>query len=258
MTELFREARLKIKRAKEHINCLNLIARDFAETKSHEAFIEHDPDGGDNLLKVRAGLLPDDFALALGDAVHNLMVALDYTINEIEFLSRGLRSRHTKFPFYPTPEALVAAVGGDFEKKAPKQVIDCIVDVIQPYPGGNGAILHCLYSIEMEDRHRLLIPKLELKFVDGIVIENDAGVEIPIPTWLIVDEKIASQPIKGCRNAKVKNHGKASVKIMFTDVVIKGLGLSPAIPTLQLMTKRTEDAITEIEYWFRMSQICID
>src|ERR1700733_503682 len=250
MTELFKEARLKIKRAKEHINHLNLIARDFAETKSHEAFIEHDPEGGDDLLKVRAGLLPDDFALVLGDATHNLIAALDYTINEIEFEVRGIRSKYTKFPMYKTGDALKGAVNGGFKEKAPKQVIDCIVDIVQPYLGGYNAILYCHYTIEMEDKHRLLIPKLELKFVDGIVIEDDAGIEIPIPTWLIVDGKIASQPIKGCRNAKVKNHGKALVKILFTDVAIKGLGVSPLIETLHLMAKRVEDSIAEIERSF--------
>jgi hypothetical protein len=255
MTELFHEARLKIERAKEHINHLNLIARDFAETKSHEAFIEHDPEGGDDLLKVRAGLLPTDFALVLGDAAHNLIAALDYTINEIEFRTRGFRSKYTKFPMYDTRNALIGAVGGGFKEKAPKQVIECIVDVIQPYLGGHNAILYCLHTIELEDKHRLLIPKLELKFVDGIVIENDGGVEIPISTWLIVDEKIASQPIKDCRNAKVKNHGKALVKIMFTDVAIKGLGVSPLILTMELMTRRTEETIAEIEYRFRRSQI---
>ncbi len=254
MTELFAETRLKIKRAKEHINHLDLMAREFAETKSHEAFIEHDPGGGDDLLKVRAGLLPEGFSLVIGDAAHNLIAALDYTINEIEFRVRGFRSKYTKFPMYDTRDALKAAVNGGFKEKAPEQVIDCIVDIIQPYLGGNNAILYCLHAIEMEDKHRLLIPKLELKFVDGIVIENDAGIEIPISTWLVVDKKIADQPIKGCRNAKVKNHGKADVKIMFTDVVIKGLGVSPLIPTMHLMAKRTEEAIAEIERWFILSR----
>jgi len=194
MTKPFKEARLKIERAKEHINHLNLIARNFAETKSHEAFIEHDPEGGDDLLKVRAGLLPEDFALVLGDAAHNLITALDYAINEIEFEVRGFRSKYTKFPMYETRDALKGAVNGGFKEKAPEQVIDCIVDIVQPYLGGYNAILYCLYTIEMEDKHRLLIPKLEMKFVDGIILENDAGVEIPVSTWLIVDEKIASQP----------------------------------------------------------------
>lgn len=255
MEDLFREARLKIERAKKHINHLNLIAGAFAETKSHEVFIEHDPEGGDDLLKVRAGLLPEDFSLVLGDAAHNLAAALDYTINEIEFYTLGYRSKYTKFPMYDARDALIAAVNGGFKQKAPKQVIDCIVDVIQPYLGGDNAILYGLHVIEMEDKHRLLIPKLELKFVEGIVIEDDAGVEIPIPTWLVVDEKIAAQAIKGCRNAKVKDHGKPTVKIMLTNPVIQGFGFSPLILTMQLMAKRTEDAVNEIEYWFRMSRI---
>jgi len=254
MTELFHDAKLKIKRAKEHINHLNLIAGDFAETKSHEAFVEHDPQGGDDLLKVRAGLLPDDFALVLGDAAHNLIAALDYSINEIEFHVRGFRSKYTKFPMYDSREALRAAVNGGFKEKVPEQVVSCIVDIVQPYLGGYNSILYCLHTIEMEDKHRLLIPKLELKFVDGIIIENDAGVEIPISTWLIVDEKIASQPIKGCLNVKVKNHGKALVKIMFTDVGIKGHAIAPLILTMELMTKRTEEAIAEIERWFVLSR----
>ena len=45
------------------------------------------------------------------------------------------------------------------------------------------------------------------------------------------------------------------VKIMFTDVAIKGFGVSPLIETMQLMAKRTEEAITEIERSFLFSQI---
>jgi hypothetical protein len=263
MTTLFREARLKIERAKKHINDLNVKARDFAKTRSHEVFIEHDPQGGDDILKVKAGLLPDEFALILGDAVHNLFAALDYTINEVEFLNTGRRSKYTKFPMYASRKLLAGAVGGDYEKKIPKPVIDCILDTVQPYPGGDNAILYGLYSIEMEDKHRLLIPKLELKFVEGITIENDAGIEIEIPLWLVVDTKVAQQPIKGCRNAKVKNHGKATVKIMFTDMIMVKLrggpisGPAPLIPTLELMARRCEEIIAEIEYWFKLSQIRI-
>jgi hypothetical protein len=107
---LFREAGLKIERVKKHITDLDLIERNFLESeeKSYEVFIEHDANGGDDLLKVKAvARLPDSYALTLGDAIHNLRTSLDYIMNDIEFVHTGKRSPYTKFPAsYETKESL--------------------------------------------------------------------------------------------------------------------------------------------------------
>jgi hypothetical protein len=72
MAELFAESQLKIERAMKHIDDLSSMLTAFAQGYAHEVFIEHDPNGGGDVLKVRQGILPTEFLLTLGDALHNL------------------------------------------------------------------------------------------------------------------------------------------------------------------------------------------
>jgi len=79
MAELFKGARLKIKRAEEHINNLSQMISAMTNRKNHVVLIDRDPETGDNFLKVgHIEFLPDTFPLILGDALHNLRAALDY------------------------------------------------------------------------------------------------------------------------------------------------------------------------------------
>jgi hypothetical protein len=254
MTKPFHEATLKIQRAKQHINDLNRIFAAFVGGKTHLVFIEHDAESGDDLLKVKGTKrLEDDFVLTLGDAVHNLRTALDYVMNDIEFATTGQRTAYTKFPVYPTRDALEAAANGAMKQKVPKEVIDCIVHTIQPYKGGNGNPLWCLHELDIEDKHRLQIANTEIKFIHGICIEDKAGEEVTVGTWLVVPGKIAFERLPAASQFKLKDQGQASYRVTF------GQGLPFAeldvIPTLYDLIKFIEGALTEIQYWFGMSQI---
>jgi hypothetical protein len=252
--KVFHEARLKIQRAVEHINDLNVILGEFSKRQTHEVVIEHDPNGGDDLLKVRATeTLPDSFTLTLGDALHNLRTSLDYAIAEIEFTTTGSRSDYTRFPVDQSRDALKARVEGGLAKRTSKQVIDCIVESVQPYTGGNGDFICSLNDLDIEDKHRLLIAKTEFKYVDGIILINDQGKEIRIATWQVRNNLIASHPLNGVRNSKVKNHGKASFEVLFGDTLpFAGYTIVPAMRNL---TKAVAGTVNEIEHSFRLSQM---
>jgi len=254
MPEVFKEAKLKIQRAVKHINDLNVILGEFSKRQTHEVIIEHDPNGGDDLLKVRATeTLPDSFSLTLGDALHNLRTSLDYAIAEIEFTQTGRRSDYTRFPVDQSRDALIARLEGGLAKRAPKQVIDCIVETIQPYTGGNGDFICSLNDLDIEDKHRLLIAKTEFKYIEGITLIDDEGEETRIPTWQVRNDLVASHPIPGLRNSKVENHGQASFEVLFGDTLpFAGYTIVPAMRNLTHAIART---LNEIEYWFHMSQI---
>ena len=193
MDDLFREAKLKVKRAKEHVNDLNRLFTNFIQRKNYKVFVEHDARDGCDSLKVKAtDTLGDDFVLVLGDALHNLRTSLDFAMNEIEFRTVGKRTTFTKFPIYDTRDGLVSAVNGGLKEKAPKEVIDCIVGIVQPYKGGNGDAIWGLHALDIEDKHRLLIANTELQFIRGIRIEDDTGAEYPISDWLLVVGKTAT------------------------------------------------------------------
>ncbi len=253
--ELFREARLKIKRAKEHVNDLNRLFAEFSRRKTHEVFVEYDPDAGCDFLKVRATeTLGDDFVLILGDALHNLRTSLDFAMNEIEFRTIGERTPYTKFPAsYTSRNSLINAVNGGLKEKAPKEVIDCIVDIVQPYKGGRGHAIWGLHEIDIEDKHRLLIANTELQFIRGICIEDDAGMEHAIGDWLVVPGKVASYPITGNRNVKVKDEGNVTYTVSFGHgMPFSGYGV---IKVTRALVEEVESVLKEIEYWFRLSMV---
>jgi hypothetical protein len=135
MKTSFREAYLKIDRANKHVNDLESYVREFAATDHYTILIEHDPNGGCDTLKLKSTqTIPDEFLLVLGDALHNLRSALDYAMHA----ASTIWDEHTKFPIRDTRDALIAAINGGLKQKAPREVIDIIVDVIQPYKGGSG------------------------------------------------------------------------------------------------------------------------
>jgi len=245
MPELFAESRLKVDRAMKHINDLNRILTDFAKGYAHEVFIEHDPNGGDDVLKVRQGTLPTEFLLTLGDALHNLRTALDYAVNEIELLFKGEMTKNTKFPVRDTRDALITAINGGLKYKAPEKVIECIVDGIQPYPGGKGFIIWALHGLDIEDKHRLLITKSEVSLIRGITVEDDAGIERVIGNWLAVNDQIAGSPLPAMRNAKVKNKGQPTLNILFGNS--PPLPLAPVFGTIHRMTAEVIDALNQLE-----------
>jgi hypothetical protein len=108
-------------------------------------------------------------------------------------------------------------------------------------------------TLDIEDKHRLLIANTELNFIDGIGIEDDTSAEIHIPTWLVVRDKVAAQPIKGSKNIKVKNQGKATYRVIFgAGLLLQGNEIIPAVNRLAVFVER---AINGVEYAFTLSQI---
>lgn len=254
MDDLFREARLKIERAKKHVNDLSQLSGEFLRTKAHVVFVEHDDNATGDLLKVKAtATLGADFVLVLGDALHNLRTALDYAINEIEFRTVGNRTAYTKFPVYESRDSLLAAINGGLKEKLPRQVIDCLVDVIQPYRGGRGDAIWGLHQLDIEDKHRLLIANTELNFIRGIRIEDDAGTEHLVDDWLVVPGKVAAYPVKGNRNVKVKYEGNPTYVIAFgQDLPFAGRHI---IPIVHGLVEMTESVLNEIRHSYTLSTI---
>ncbi len=254
MNPLFHDAKLKIQRAVKHINDLNSILAEFSNRKTHEVVVDHDADGGDDVLHVVAGeMLPDSFSLTLGDALHNLRASLDYVIGEIEFSTTGARNKYTRFPVDETRDTLIDRIEGGLAKRIPKQVIDCIVEGIQPYKRGAGDFIFSLNEIDIEDKHRILIAKMEYKYVSGIVLVDEQGKEFRVPIWQIVNDKVSRHCVRGGKNCKVKNQGQASFDVLFGDgLPFAGYAI---VPALRNLTKAVAGTVKEIEYWFRRSQI---
>jgi hypothetical protein len=241
MKNSFREAYLKTERANKHIHDLDGYVREFAATDRCTFLIKHDPNGGCDTLQLESTqTIPDDFLLVLGDAIHNLRSALDYAMHG----ASNIRDERTKFPFRDTRDELIAAINGGLKQKAPKEVIDIIVDVIQPYERGNGHALWCLHELDIEDKHRLLIANTKLMLIRGISCEDERGEKFCIPDWLIVPNATPIRRLEGHRNVKITDKGKSSLNIVFGDgMPLQGAAILPMLREMMIRVNHTVELL---------------
>jgi hypothetical protein len=246
MAETFTGPRLKIERAKQHIVDLHSKVQGLSVGSFYVLGIESNPQTGNDVLKIEiAQLLPSasDFALIIGDALHNLESALDHTINEVVFRRLGRYDDHTKLPFRSTRNELIKAINGALIHQASEAVCDFIVNVIQPYDGGNSA-LWALNDLNNVDKHRLLLPVLHINVINNIRMQNDRGENHIVDQVMTRGTRFARLDLPG-RNFKIADKGKASVLILFD----KGSAREgeAILPTLRQFTEMVTGMVEGIE-----------
>jgi hypothetical protein len=245
---IFSGSRSKIRWAKEHLKNLHDRWRVF-ETGTYLISVKQDAETGDDFLELDTShIIPDDFLLITGDVIHNLMAALDYAMNDVEFAAINTRRRHTKFPVRNTKDELIATVNGALNDKDREQVKNFIVNDVEPYKGGKGDLIWALYHLDIEDKHRLLIAETHFTNVMGIRAKDERGQEFEIANWTIADSRIACYSCVGHRNSKITDQGKP------VNTVVFGQGMPLAgrqiIPTLGMCAIKVTDIIDGIEAAF--------
>lgn len=215
---LCKGARLKIKRADKHIaeleSCINRLKNALVVSAHFDAergfeFIKCDFASEDD----RAVL--DHLPVVLGDIVHNLKCALDYVWQETTARLIPSRDwRKTKFPCFPTPDALERALGElQINIDAPNFFRFLISD-IEPYGGGNFAI-RPVHEIDRRDKHRLLIPVVHYSSIGDIYLQDQDGktwrgdtwgTTMPLPHFVQLE-----------RGTHIKHPGSASFDVMFEE-----------------------------------------
>jgi hypothetical protein len=172
------EARAKIERANVHIGDVDRRLKALEQTDT--AVIEIHPEHGtERLIHTVDESAFNDLALIVGDAVHNLNCALDYTwLQTIERLVPDNVKDRAKFPVHKTIEELKGALRKGKVDATCLHLYTFIVDKIQPYDGGNPAIwpIHCFAN---RDKHRLLIPVLAEGHINGIEVQDEMGERWP-------------------------------------------------------------------------------
>lgn len=149
--------RVKIERAKEHVDNLHREVVAFLESDSHEVVPENDPDTGEFVLVVRALVPPPRrWGTLIGDTAHNLRSALDY-IWRYSWAPTGMRrdTRRDGFPILDSAEAAEARFR-TIKKRRHKLIVD-LWKAARPYKGGDNH-LWALQSVNNLDKHNLLIP----------------------------------------------------------------------------------------------------
>jgi hypothetical protein len=148
--------RLKIERAKKHISDLDVSIRAFCDSEPYSLGIKEHPEIAQVALHVRnIEPIPDEIALVIGDAVHNLRSALDHLSWQLVEAGGGTPSRSTYFPICQTAQQYTSAiVQGEINKMRPGAEI--VTRAVQPYETGDDTLWH-IHELDRIDKHRLIL-----------------------------------------------------------------------------------------------------
>jgi hypothetical protein len=156
--ERLKHVTLKIKRAKEHVADLERQLRAFLDSGPYKVGAKHDPQTRKLIYYVASTEpIPDCLPLVAGDAIQNLMSALDHLAYQIVCNDTGDNPPNPNWIYFPIAEdaAKYKANKHGKMKGAHQETFDA-VDALKPYKGGND-LLWALYRLNNIEKHRLLL-----------------------------------------------------------------------------------------------------
>jgi hypothetical protein len=150
---------LKLEWAYQHITDLQEVREDWRGKNEDRVSFEDDPNTGDRTYWAKdVPPIPDDFSLLAGDAIHNIRSVLDHLAYHMMTISPGISSDHLQYVYFP-----IAETPQKYKSEAVKRIEGMrqdakdAIDKIQPYEGGAGKILWRLHSLDIIDKHKVLI-----------------------------------------------------------------------------------------------------
>ena len=241
IVDQFASSRLKVERAKKHIDEINGLLRDFAQSDFYSLEIEQEADARINFLRIevdQSGFPLDDIALTIGDAVHNLRSALDHLWYQVVLCCGGTPTKWTRFPVGDAGDSLVAILNSALDKKQITiPIVDLLMAGIKSYQGGNAAIWG-LHNLNIRDKHEMLVPALKLMAVLDVRLEDENHMPIGRGNYYLDESsRIRLREADG-RTVSVKDKGHAAAQILF-DIGTPFEG-DPVVPTLVRVTKEVE------------------
>lgn len=160
VTDPLRGPLRKVDRAKQHIEDLERKVGEFADRNPYRIVVEPSFNPGNTAMISLAVRIreetPDELALLVGDALHNLRSSLDHLACCL--VPGGTSDPDCSFPFAKSEQAFEQTILSRPIRKAKPNAIDAIRQ-LKPYPGGNDT-LYGLHVIDNLDKHRLLLPVL--------------------------------------------------------------------------------------------------
>ncbi len=166
---IFHGSKLKTERARSHIDALATEVSSYSLSSPCYLVLDDDSDPGFKVFKLkRTRPIPENIFLIIGDAVHNLRSALDhlaYELVEIETSKTGKKLpenlvQNIQFPIAKASNNVNQAIKSKQMNEAGKLVVNAL-RALRPYPKGNDG-LYALHELDRLDKHRLIIPVIEV------------------------------------------------------------------------------------------------
>ena len=233
---------LKIERAEKHIRELHRELTAYQSTFPYDITVEHDANTGyESLCVVPFESVPERLMCIAGDAIHNLRTALDYAASDIEFSTTGQRGEHTGFPVRNTRKGVEDAINGGFKHKAPAGVCDFVLNVIQPYLGGNGHPIWQLHRLDILDKHKLLLAQMHIQRIRNVRCKDETGKAFMVHELATIPNSRALVQVRtGHRNVEVTDKGKAASEIFFGEgTPCERSAILPSLDEFKIFVGRT-------------------
>jgi hypothetical protein len=140
--------------------------------------LEYRTDGGQTLIHEVSDFKSalNNLALIAGDAIHNARTALDFAwCSTIERCLPDKISKRTKFPVRETLDEVKAALRGiEVDTRCPT-LFSCLVNDIQPFNGGNTGAIWTLHTMDIADKHLLLLDLEPVGRISEIGVRHASG-----------------------------------------------------------------------------------
>lgn len=235
----------KVDRAKKHVNDLNWVIADYLAASPFKLRIRESINPDKRLVYVEAHpTIPENLALILGDAVHNLRTALDHLCFGMVG-DKAKNPRGVGFPFVDRQESLSGAITTRQMHLAPENVLNEL-HALQPYPSGN-KYLHAVKALDERDKHHFIVTvgtclEFTVAELESLIGPGKVGHLPPMAKVSTVGDFLVHLEEGSVTDPSDK---EADFQPPFTIGFGEGEPLvsQPVIPALKEMTSATEDAI---------------
>jgi hypothetical protein len=158
VAERLRQVTLKLERAKHHVADLDTQLGAFLATNPYGIGCKQDPQSRKPIYYVSyVRPIPEVIALIAGDAIQNLMSALDHLAYQLVCSDTGDKPPNPDWIYFPIRNSFKeyeARKRGKMEGASNDTFL--AIDQLKPYKGGND-LLWMLYKLNNVEKHRLLL-----------------------------------------------------------------------------------------------------
>ena len=147
----------KVERAKKHISDVNVEILSFLKTDPYKVSTKRDPHTRKLIYYVsNIQPVPNPIALMAGDAIQNMMSALDHLAYQLVCASTNDDPPNPNWIYFPIQDDATKYEAKKLGKiQGARQTAIDAIDAIKPYKGGND-LLWMLYRLNNVEKHRLL------------------------------------------------------------------------------------------------------
>ncbi len=235
--DLLCDPKLKIERAKSHVNDLTREVRAFINSKPHRIIEKPYSYRGQKrtcvFLKLRRNI-PDVIPLIAADAVHNLRVSLDQLTYRLAQINGYPNSTNTYFPVARCAQVFKSESRRKLRRLDP--VAQEMINRLKPYKGGNN-LLWSLHALDIADKHRIVVPVGSANFGTNISqLSRSEHIRVYPRNWDSLNDqsKLWSMPT----DTHPQGDFKLRLDIEFREVALQGRPIAAALSDLIDLVER--------------------